>query len=348
MHRGLAFHLATATALVIVFASLYPYAGWRDPGITVFSFLSSPLPRHVLWGDFLINFSAYIPLGLFIAMALIERLGAFGAILFSAFLCSILSLSMESLQMYLPSRVSSNMDWLANSAGGMTGALFSVRAWHVPFVEDRIATLKDEWFLKGSAGNAGIALLSLWLFTQANPSLPLMGSWVLDEGSLIQRLFIPHRFSPIEAVSVALALFSFGLITSLMLKPGKESLAAVAMTLFLAIAIKSATAGFLLKPSVFFAWASQEALTGTASGLALIFFSRRLPPRKRTIIAFCAVLAQIGFTYFTPGIASPTSELFLFAWKYGQLYTLSGSTSFLARLWPFLALSYLGFIYRKV
>lgn len=346
MPRGLAFHLAAATALVIVFASLYPFSDWRDPGIAVLSFILKPLPRHILWGDFLINFTAYIPLGFFISTAAAPKFRHPGAFLFSSALCCLLSLGMESAQMYLPSRVASNVDWLANSAGGMIGALASMR--DMPLLRNRLLRLRNAWFLQGSPGDAGIALLALWLFTQANPSLPLMGSWVLDEGQLLQRLFTPPRFSFAEASSIALSLFSFGLVISLMLKAGREKLPAVVTALFLAIAIKSASAVFLLKPDVFFAWANREAMAGTATGLAAIFFCMDLSPKTRVIIASLAILAQIGFTHFTPDIASPAAELFLFDWKYGQLHTLNGATSFLAELWPFLALAYLGFIYRKV
>lgn len=335
----LAIYLSTAYMLVIVFASLYPYSGWTDPGIGPLSFVSKPFPKHVLWADFLINFSAYAPLGFFVSLAFGKSRG----LLISSLSCCLLSLLMESIQMYLPVRVASNLDWLANSAGGITGALI---AWHFPSA--RFSILKDSWFLQGSIGDAGIALLSLWLFTQINPSLPLMGSWVLEEGQLLQRLFIPHQFAPAEAASIALNLLSFGLITSLMLRPEKEKLAPIVFLLLLAILIKSAAAGFLLKPSVFFAWANMEAMIGTGTGLVLIFIFRHLAPKARIVIAATAIIAQIAFTNFTPDIASPTSELFLFDWKYGQLPTLNGATSFLARIWPFLALAYLGFIYRKV
>lgn len=347
MPRGtrLASYLGVAFALVIVFASLYPFSGWTDPGIATLSFVSRRMPRHVLWGDFLINFTAYVPLGFFACLAFHTRRGAF---FFATFLCCLLSLAMESAQMYLPARVASNLDWFANSAGGMAGALTALRAKRLPIFDIHLVRLRDAWILHGATGDAGIALIALWLFTQTNPSLPLMGSWILDKGQFLQRLFIPHSFSLPEAGSVALNLLSFGLVMSLMLREERKKVAPVVLMLVLAILIKSAMAGFLLKPAVFFAWANQEAFAGVGVGLALIFAFNRQPPGIRAIIAAMAIAAQIAFTIFTPHIASPTSELFLFNWKYGQLFTLNGATSFLARLWPYLALAYLGAIYRKV
>lgn len=348
MSRGtrLASYLGTTWAAVIVFASLYPFSGWTDPGISTLSFMSMPLPKHVLWGDFLINLSAYVPLGFFVSMAFGS--GRIKALLIATFLCCLLSFSMESAQMYLPARVASNLDWFSNSMGGLIGSLVALRANRLPFVDIHLVKWRDDWIIPGAAGDAGIALVVLWLFTQTNPSLPLMGSWILDEGQLLQRLFIPHSFSFHEAASIALNLLSFGLVLSLMMKEGKGKLMPVVLMLFLATLIKSAMAGFLLKPSVFFAWANQEALAGVGAGLALISSFKHGTRKIRTIAAILAIVAQIAFTNLTPNIASPTSELFLFSWKYGQLLTLSGSTSFIAKLWPYLALAYLGAIYRKV
>ena len=339
------FYLALANLWIVVFASLYPFSGWRDPGIGMFSFAVMPLPRHVLWGDVLINLSGYIPLGFFVALAALSRFRHL--FLISIVICSLVSFSMESMQTYLPARVASNLDWIANTAGGAVGALIALRTWRLPFFDTHLARLRDAWIIEGSAGDIGIALLALWLFTQTNPALPLMGSWVPDEGQMLQQLFSPHHFNAIEAGSITLNLLSFGLIASFMLRPEKKIAIPVVLMLFLAILVKSAMAGFLLKPSVFFAWASREAMLGVGGGLLLIFVFKDFAPRFRALVASAAIAAQITVATLTPDIASPTSQLFLFDWKYGQLPTLSGATSFLAKLWPFLALAYLGFIYRK-
>lgn len=343
----LAFYLALACSLIVVFASLYPFTDWSDPGIDTFSFLSRPLPRRLLWGDFLTNLAGYIPLGFFISMAALSRIRNVWAAVVSTLSCSLLSLLMESLQMYLPARVASNLDWIANTAGAGMGALIALRTWRLPFFDTHLARLRDAWIRGGSAGDAGIALLALWLFTQANPSIPLMGSWVPDEGHMLQRLFAPHHFSFIESGSIALNLLSFGLVTSFMLRPEKTKLIPIVLALLVAILIKSAMAGFLLKSSVFFAWASQEAMLGVATGLTLILLCKDFAPRFRALVASAAIAAQIAVATLTQDIASPTSQLFLFDWKYGQLPSLNGATSFLAKLWPLLALVYLGFVYRK-
>ncbi len=346
MKRGtrLASYLALSCIIVVVFASLYPFTGWRDPGVGTFSFLYASFPKHLLMGDALINLAGYVPLGFFLAQARMDRKAP---VLFSLFSCSLLSLAMESTQMYLPERVASNLDWMANTAGGFAGALLGRRISGLPIVDIHLTMLKDSWLRPGPLGDAGIALLALWLFTQANPAIPLMGSWVPERGDLLQRLFMPHQFSLPEAVSISINLLSFGLVTTLCVREDKAGIFPVATALLLAVLVKSAMAGVLLKPSVFFTWANAEALIGVGAGLLPILFLRSLAPRIRAIAAALAMAAQILFPFLHPDAASPVTSLFLFDWKYGQIPTLNGTTSFLARLWPFLALAYLGLVYRK-
>ena len=50
MHKTSAWPLALIYAALIVYASLYPFEGWRDQGIAPWAFLASPLPRY--WTGF--------------------------------------------------------------------------------------------------------------------------------------------------------------------------------------------------------------------------------------------------------------------------------------------------------
>ena len=58
-------------ALLIAYASLYPLAGWRDPGQSAFAFLAAGWPRHLLRFDILVNVLAYLPLG-FLGVAVVN------------------------------------------------------------------------------------------------------------------------------------------------------------------------------------------------------------------------------------------------------------------------------------
>jgi len=47
-----------AYGVLIVYASLYPFAGWRWQGFSPFDFVTAPLPRYLTASDLLINVSA--------------------------------------------------------------------------------------------------------------------------------------------------------------------------------------------------------------------------------------------------------------------------------------------------
>lgn len=109
MRHTSAWPLALVYGLLIVFASLFPFDGWRAQGIdpSVFLFARIP-PPYWTWFDVNTNIVGYAPLGFFLALALM-RSGQPRLAVPLAFLAgTLLSLCMEFLQIYLPRRVPSN------------------------------------------------------------------------------------------------------------------------------------------------------------------------------------------------------------------------------------------------
>src|SRR5258707_5414460 len=114
----LARYLFVAYVLLVVYASLHPFYGWRDRGLPPFAFVAAPFNRPMPVFDMVVNVIGYVPLGFLAALAAYPRLRGGGAFVFG-FACSLLlSFALESLQLYLPSRTSSNLDLLTNAAGG--------------------------------------------------------------------------------------------------------------------------------------------------------------------------------------------------------------------------------------
>lgn len=78
------------------------------------------LPRWITYD--LVQFGANVvltaPIGLFLAMTLPRRLWWLGAVA-----CTVLFAVGEMAQLLLPARVPSLLDWVANSLGGLAGAL---------------------------------------------------------------------------------------------------------------------------------------------------------------------------------------------------------------------------------
>src|SRR5262245_35428793 len=109
--------LAVAYLLVIVYASLRPFLGWRVPPEEILHFLGAPWPRFTSLPDIVVNFGAYVPLGLLLSIVLGARYGAGRGAAAAALAAALLSLLMETLQMFLPARIASNVDLLANGLG---------------------------------------------------------------------------------------------------------------------------------------------------------------------------------------------------------------------------------------
>src|SRR5471032_3086428 len=105
-HRSSAVPLSWLYVALIVYASLYPFAGWRVLGVSPFAFLLLGWPHWLTSFDLVSNLFGYLPLGFlfFVALVLSGRAAGRSAWIVSA-LGTLLSFSMEFLQNYLPQRV---------------------------------------------------------------------------------------------------------------------------------------------------------------------------------------------------------------------------------------------------
>lgn len=63
-------YLALAYAVLIIYASLHPFYGWRDVGVSPIAFLDAAWPRYWTVFDLVTNGLAYLPLGFVLMLAL--------------------------------------------------------------------------------------------------------------------------------------------------------------------------------------------------------------------------------------------------------------------------------------
>jgi len=102
----LASSLALAYLLVIAYASLQPFGGWWIPPEEIRRFLTAPWPRYITMEDVLVNIAAYVPLGFLLARAFMKNARDRRAVLMAALLAFVVSVGMESAQMFMPDRKS--------------------------------------------------------------------------------------------------------------------------------------------------------------------------------------------------------------------------------------------------
>jgi VanZ family protein len=114
---------AAGLLLLIVYASWFPFSGWHNQGLSPLIFLeTTSMPRYWTKFDAIINVIGYIPFGMLIVYALYPRVKGIWALLIASAAGLLVSGTMEAVQTYLPSRVSSNLDFYTNAVGCAIGA----------------------------------------------------------------------------------------------------------------------------------------------------------------------------------------------------------------------------------
>jgi VanZ family protein len=151
----------------LVYATLHPWMGWRIPAHSIFRFLGLAWPRFWTWFDVVSNLLAYIPLGILVALRFRQNWRG-GRIVVAALLVgALLSLTLETLQNFLPTRVPSRLDLLINTLGALLGA--SVALLFAPRPHDERELI---WHRPGFFSHESLPFLlivALWLVAQFTP-----------------------------------------------------------------------------------------------------------------------------------------------------------------------------------
>lgn len=347
-HRSpLALYLSLGYALLIVYASLYPLAGWHDSGSTPLAFVLAPWPRYTTTFDLLTNVAAYLPLGFFLAAAGRRWFDPVGAISLAVLAAAALSFGTELIQNYLPSRVASNLDWAGNVFGAVIGALPG--ALLGPRLIDGLR--HTHWPGQGGRTDAGLMLLGLWLLTQFDPTTLLFGA-----GDLRRLFELPaaqpfsaEAFSTLENLIAAAATLAILLAAGLLApRPRSTGFAASHQRrlfplglLCIGLAAKTLAFTLMMAPQSAFAWATPGSLRGLAAGSALWLLASALPPAVQRALAALALLAATVLVNLAP--ENPYLESTLQAWNPGQFLNFHGATHLAAMLWPWVALPWLAF-----
>ena len=326
--------------LLVVYASLYPLEGWHDHGLSPFAYLSSPLPRSVMSLDVALNILGYVPYGFLCVAALYPRLrplAAFGTALASA---GVLSLSLEAVQSYLPTRVAANLDVLCNLAGAACGAAFAVLAAPT-LLGGRLERLRSAAFLDGADIDFGLALLALWLFTQLNPATLLFAAgdlrdW-LPPGSARARA--PQFFVGIEAFIAAANLVSVALLLSALARSGRSARALFLALVLAALGVKTAAFAILMHADNVFIWLTPGAQFGLVVGIVVAFAALALPRVARLAAAAVLLMAATVLVNLAP--SNPYLSASLKLWQQGHFLNFNGVTRLVSSLWAYVTLGYL-------
>jgi len=332
-----------AYVVLVVYASLYPLSGWRDPGGSALAFLGAPWPRYLTAFDLGANFFGYLPCGLLCVLALRPRLRPAAAVLLAVAGALALSLSLETIQSFLPARIASNVDVLANVAGAACGGLTG--AWLAPgLLGGPLRRLRAEAVTSGTAADLGLTLLGLWLFTQLNPATLLFGTGDLRDlfsGAVGDR-HTAKLFVSVEAATTAANLTAVALLASAGVREGAPVRRLVAALIAVALAVKTLAFAILMQAEYVFAWLTPGALLGLAAGAALAFLAMRLPRTARLALAAALLMAATVLVNLSP--PNPYFAATLKVWEQGHFLNFNGLTRLVSAAWPFAALVYLVYL----
>lgn len=341
---SLARYLLAAYALLVIYASLHPFSGWRDQGSGVFDFLNAPLlPRYYTVFDLIANVIAYIPLGVLFVVAMHPRFKGLWAWLLTVFCAALLSLWLEALQVFLPARIPSNLDWMLNSLGAAVGGAGGLALVRTVVVHDALHALRHRLFRPGKAIDLGLVLLAGWLLTQLNPETLLFGNGDLREllQAAPQVLYPAATFVRVEALVSAAHIVTLALLASLLVVDGGPKRRVFATLLLSACVVRTFAFAVLFDVQGAFAWLTPGALIGLFAGTAAAFGALQMP--RRISIALCGMLLMAATALVNLAPDNPYLLNSLQAWPQGHFLNFNGFTRLVSVLWPFAALAYLLF-----
>jgi len=331
--------LTIGYTVFIVYGSLSPFSGWREQGLDFIEVLRAPFQLTYTAFDAAINLLSYLPFGLLVGLALRERFGALMGVMLSVCAGMALSASMEYLQMYLPTRTSSNLDLLANSAGSLIGALLAVSMVSWTWLFSRLTRWRNDLFLHGHQMDFGLALLALWMFGQINPSLPMLGNVFISE--VARQPFVtlpPAPFNGWESSAVTLNLLMLGALMLTLLRNPRNIFTMLLVILSVVALAKFITAALLLKSWALLLWINSEAVLGMLLGILLLLAASRLPRTATFGFGAAVAICYFAIVNFIFDDNTPSAAMSIYHWHYGHLLNYNGLAQTITLVFPLLLL----------
>ena len=357
-HRSSATPLALAFAALVLYASLYPFAGWRWPvGHGPLALLALPWPPWLTPLDEAFNFAGYLPLGLLVFVALVRSGRGPGlAFVAAVLLPAALSYATEVTQHFLPGRHPSLKDALMNTLGALAGAVLAALLHAMGWLQ-RLARLRQRWFVRHSAG--ALALLTLWPLGLLFPTPVPWGMGQVGERlreavldtvhdvpwaqGLRQALEADRALQPLglvaERAAIMLGLLAPVLLAYAVTHPGPRRV------LLAAGAIVAGFAGMTLStllnfgPAHALAWLTPAAMAGTVAAALVALALAPLPQRAVQALALVALAALVALVSQAP--TDPYFAQNLQAWEQGRFVHFHGLAQWVGWLWPFAAIAWL-------
>lgn len=358
MHKTSAWPLSLAYVVLIVYASLYPFSGWRDQGIEPWAFLASPWPKYWTGFDLTSNVLGYAPLGFLLALSFLrrgrQRLPPTNAatVAVATLFAALLSFSMEALQTYLPARVPSNLDFGLNVLGAASGALVAGLLELMGAI-DRWSRFRVRWFVEDARG--ALVLLALWPVALLFPaSVPLglgqvlerleaaLAGWLQDTPFLewlpVRDVELQPLVPGAELLCVMLGVLIPCLLGYCVMRTAGRRAVFMPIMLLVGVAATALSAALSWGPAHAWAWLSPAVSAGLLAGLVLAALLLPVPRRGCAALLLLALALHLSLLNQAPASAYFTQTLL--TWEQGRFIRFHGVAQWLGWLWPYATLVY--------
>ena len=342
----LAWILAVAYLLVIAYASLLPFRGWRAPPQEVLNFLFAAWPRYITLRDVAVNVAAYVPLGFLFSIACGARIGPALGALAATLAAATMSLAMEATQMFLPARIASNVDLLANTLGALLGAMAAPLFAPTQILGGKLHAARHHLFRDGMQVEAGLVIVGLWLITQLHPTVQPFGT-----GSIRTTFDLPAYLAHTpslalgsEAVVVILSLIGVGLMVCALMRGTARPLPVIAALVAAVLFVRIFTAVAYSLAFAPLAWLTPGVALGLLVGSALLYGAAHLPRLAQLAVAAGCIAAATTVINLAPENPYLSVPSLLLARGTSHILSFSGIVRALSELWPLLAVSHLAWV----
>jgi VanZ family protein len=361
--RTTALPLAVAWAVLIGYASWFPFDGWTwPPALTVLEAFVLAWPPWRDRFDEIANLAGYVPFGFLVTVVALRRgLGTRTSAVVAIVVAALLAYAVEVVQGFLPARVPSLKDLAFNVVGSAIGAA-AAAVLHAGGALDAWQRTRERWF----AGHSPMALtlLLLWpvglLFPLPVP-LGLGFAWT-GAGALVEQVFAATPWSSrvqawldamgmhgnasvdVSAPQHELLVVALGLLGPCLLAYAATVHAGRRLRLALgawalAAAVTTLSTALSFGPDHALAWSTPGVIWGMVVGAAVAIPCAALPSRAAAWFGVLVVAVSIVAVSFAP--TDPYYAQSLSTWEQGQFIRFHGLAQWVGWLWPYVALVWL-------
>jgi VanZ family protein len=344
-----------AYLLLIVYASWFPFSGWRSSGLSPFAFLNLQPQRYWTGFDVMVNIVGYMPLGTLLVLSLYPALRGMWAVLAAGLGGILVSGTMEVVQNYLPSRVPSNLDLLTNAGGCLAGACVGACFASMLLDQSRLYRLRRRWF--SPYASQGLVLVALWPLAQVYPQgylfgngqiLPTLSEWLSDwldtDIDLVTLLrgdtpMTVEQYWLSETIITACGMAGAALTLLCLTRRGAPRMSLMLALVGTALIVKTLASSLFFAPDNALVWITPGAEGGFLIGLIMLAglaFAPQVAQRRLAVVTLVLSLIVVNTIPANPYFVST-----LQSWQQGKFLNFNGAAQFLGMAWPFFALWFL-------